>query len=498
MKKTLILILLLLTFSTALHALDTDSWYQYNGYSTSHSFKINFPTDWKARTSGDDFQGLAPENMDDEYYFSIQEFEGSTFDQAIQYYEDDETFFLRVEDFIFSNGNDLVAKRATYQKGEEAFAMTFMKRGSLVVALTDPNMEESADYPVPRRYNEIVTEIYNSFDFTDEWHQYIDYGEGYAFIFHSSLEINNLSNGVTLSDPTHFNREIFTVLKYEDVDIDDIADEAEGHSEDFEEEEEIVFHGIENAIKATYSDDEFDKELSRILVCKTPNCYSLTDVNIESNFPHLDYYDEYIQESLESFEFFDVEGEYYSYTYFPDIRDNHLNKDSINYLTKIEVIAGYPDGTFQPDGEINRAELTKMIVATVEDPDPDEYKDCFPDVTDEWFAPFICYAKEQGWVEGYLNGRFKPEQNINRVEAMKVILEVLFEELDEDSLTDETVADINLDQWYAKYFIFADNLALLDKQHILQKDDSYFYYPSQNISRKEVAETIYRSLSLEE
>ncbi|MBD3360686.1 hypothetical protein GF366_02690, partial [Candidatus Peregrinibacteria bacterium] len=439
MKKLILIlqIFIFTTVSTEAAALDTNSWYQYNGYSTLHSFAVKFPPDWQAHTFGDDKQGFAPKNNYDEVYFMIQEFEGETYDQVINYFTNENTEFVAVKDIIIENKNDLVAKTATYQDNttQDKFRITLIKRGSLIVSLSDPLTEE---------YGDIVQEIYDSFEFTDNWHQYIDFGEKYTFIFPSSLEITNLSDGVTLTDPGRFNDTVFTVLKYENIPIEESPEAAEGYGENLDETKDILFHGIDKAVSAKYYDAEAKKYLSRLFVEKNGDTsYGMTNVNIETNFPHPSYYDEYIIEILESFEFFDIEGEYYNYKYFPDVRENHKNQEAVNYLKEIDIIAGYPDGTFKPDGEINRAELTKMIVASKTDPDGQIYKNCFPDVKEEWFAPFICYAKENNWVEGYPDGTFKPEQNINRVEALKIIFEVIFDGTDEnEELKDTSVADI--------------------------------------------------------
>ena len=111
---------------------------------------------------------------------------------------------------------------------------------------------------------------------------------------------------------------------------------------------------------------------------------------------------------------------------YSDIRAGHDNFNAIAMLSEDEVIAGYADGTFKPNGSINRAELTKMVVAWMaEDMDLSSYKNCFPDVQTEWFAPYICYAKSQGWVNGYPDGTFKPAAQVNRAEAIKITFNVM-------------------------------------------------------------------------
>lgn len=499
MKKILLYILVinLLILTVNAEEISTDEWYQYNGYSTSHSFSVKFPPTWQAKTMGDDMQGFAPNSVDEDVFFVIQEFEGQTYDQVYAYNENENTSLVEVKDFIFSGTKDLVAKEAIYlnKTVNKSYPITLIKRGGLIIALKGKNLDENADFPTPEDYQETIEAMHDSFSFTDDWHQYIDLEENFTFIFPSNLEMNNLSDGVTITDPNDSNKPIFSIFKYKNISLEDAPEETEGNNEDFIETEEIVFHGIENAISATYRDNEENKKFKKIFIEKDGTVYSLSGENIETNFPRMDYYNEYIAEMLESFEFFDIEGNYQTYKYFPDVADNHQNKKAINYLTEKKIISGYPDGTFKPDGEINRAELTKMIVAVNVTPDASEYKDCFPDVKEEWFAPYICYAKEQGWVQGYEDGTFKPEQKINRAEALKIILEAIFNEIDEnETLENNNVTDVDTTEWYGKYFIFADNRDLLDKQHITEQEGKYSYYPSQNITRKEVAETIYRSI----
>lgn len=483
----LLTIFTLLTLTAFSAPIDKTTWYKYNGYATAHSFSVLFPPTWKARTFGNDLQSFAPSDEKELTYFSIQEFEGYTYSKAINSYKDANTSLISQEDVILSFGGDLVGKVATYNdaiSGTE-FKVTFIKRGSLIVALTNPAENE---------FKDLVTGIYESFTFTDNWHQYIDYGDKYTFIFPSSLEINTVSGGVKVVDPLQFSSEIFKVLKYQDVSLASAPQESELTNENFLEKTDIAFHGITPAISATFENISQKKKFSRIFIEKNGSSFGMTNTNIEENYPHLNYYDAHIIEMLESFEFFNVEGDFYSYVYFPDVRDNHSNAKSINALTKSKVINGYPDGTFKPDGEINRAELTKMIVGTKMIPSVEDYNNCFDDVSDQWFAPYVCYAKEQNWVMGYGDGTFKPEQNINRVEAIKIVLEVLFSNLPENEiLKDTSVLDVTSGEWYERYYNFADNRDLLDMQHATAVASGFYYHPEQNMTRKEVAEMIYRS-----
>ncbi len=101
---------------------------------------------------------------------------------------------------------------------------------------------------------------------------------------------------------------------------------------------------------------------------------------------------------------------------------NNIYNDAIGYLKENKIVQGYENGTFKPDNQINRAELTKIIIEA-------KYgsttvgENCFPDVQKEWFAKYVCFAKEKGIINGYPDGKFHPADNINYVEALKIALE---------------------------------------------------------------------------
>lgn len=403
-----------MAYSFSAYAADLSDWNEYNGYSKVHSFSVKFPTDWKVQIENDELQEFMPKNTATPL-FLIKEFEGQTYEQAANYYVDSDTSIVEKRDILIkSSTEDLLGEEVTFKKlsSGELITKTFIKRGSLIVALSKET----------NSYKDILEGIQVSFRFSNNWHQYINLKDKYTFIFPNTYSLNNMAQGVE-------------ILSNEDVVA--VVENTEGPF------------------------------------------YMTTFVN-----------NAYSVEMFESFEFFDLGKEYEEYEYFIDVTSKHANEEAINNLVGEGIISGYPDGTFRPDYEINRAELTKMIVASVATPDSVIYNNCFMDVTTQWFAPYICYAKEENWVEGYDDNFFRPEQNVNRGEGLKIILEVLFEGkiANNKKLKDKSVMDVNTDEWYTKYFIFAYNNNLLDKKHVIENE---------NISRKEIAETIYRSKKLQ-
>jgi uncharacterized repeat protein (TIGR01451 family) len=101
--------------------------------------------------------------------------------------------------------------------------------------------------------------------------------------------------------------------------------------------------------------------------------------------------------------------------------------DAIEFLKDEGIAEGYLDGSFGENKTINRAEFTKIIVlATMDDDDmrgsPELDEGCFYDVHSEWFAMYVCTAKDHGMVQGYQDGMFHPERAVTFAEAASVIV----------------------------------------------------------------------------
>jgi uncharacterized secreted protein with C-terminal beta-propeller domain len=129
---------------------------------------------------------------------------------------------------------------------------------------------------------------------------------------------------------------------------------------------------------------------------------------------------------------------------FADVYADYEYKNSIEYLKEKNIVQGYEtssgedeDRQFRPDYQINRAELTKIIIEAeyaqekidqcITDKESKEWETVyFSDVkTTDWFAKYICVAKEENIINGYPDGTFRPEQPINFVESAKIIVNAL-------------------------------------------------------------------------
>lgn len=173
---------------------------------------------------------------------------------------------------------------------------------------------------------------------------------------------------------------------------------------------------------------------------------------------------------------------------FSDLPASNRNKNAILYLYKEGIINGYPDKTFKPENTVNRAELLKILVEGQGiSPSIDNYKNCFPDVKTDWYAPYVCYAKSFGWVEGYPDGTFKPAQTVNKVEALKMLLNSQRVNIAE-TVVSESFNDVKKGDWFAQYVYKAKSLGILEEIGSL-------FYPADGMKRGGICENLFRLLT---
>lgn len=159
---------------------------------------------------------------------------------------------------------------------------------------------------------------------------------------------------------------------------------------------------------------------------------------------------------------------------FSDVPSNSKYIIEINDLANKNILNGYADGSFKPDNEINRAEFTKIVIESAF-PKENGGTNCFKDVKNEWFAPYVCLAKDKKIIDGYGDKTFKPNQPINFAEASKIIANALGLKPD----------DKYIETWFEKYIVSLENASSIP--------DSILYF-HQNLKRGEMSFIISKAL----
>lgn len=107
---------------------------------------------------------------------------------------------------------------------------------------------------------------------------------------------------------------------------------------------------------------------------------------------------------------------------FTDVKAGMWCNRAIATLTNMGIIKGYTDGTFRPNADITRAELATIIARFAK---LDVNTKTFSDINGHWAQKNIELAAGNGWINGYEDGTFRPNNNITRAETFAMINRVL-------------------------------------------------------------------------
>ena len=107
---------------------------------------------------------------------------------------------------------------------------------------------------------------------------------------------------------------------------------------------------------------------------------------------------------------------------YSDVSTGQWYNNAVSTMTRAGIVNGYPDGTFRPNAPITRAEMAKIIALFAK---LDKTADRFPDAAGHWAEAYIRLAAGNGWIEGYPDGTFRPNQSITRAETVTMIDRVL-------------------------------------------------------------------------
>lgn len=140
---------------------------------------------------------------------------------------------------------------------------------------------------------------------------------------------------------------------------------------------------------------------------------------------------------------------------YSDVPGNKWYNNAVSTLSNMGIICGYPDGTFRPDAPITRAELAKIAAGFFSDPRvAATYDGRFSDVHGaEWYISYLMTALEEGLIEGYPDGSFRPNRPITRAETCTIVNRTLGRKPEKDHLLPESDMinwpdNINRNIWY--------------------------------------------------
>ena len=120
---------------------------------------------------------------------------------------------------------------------------------------------------------------------------------------------------------------------------------------------------------------------------------------------------------------------------FSDVPADAWYAGAVNALASIEVITGVGNSRFDPMRPLTRAEFTVMAMRFSKlDTDGENV---FSDITEgDWFFDYIVGSVKYGWISGYTDGTFRPNEAITRAEVTVIVNRMLGRAADEDYVDD--------------------------------------------------------------
>lgn len=171
---------------------------------------------------------------------------------------------------------------------------------------------------------------------------------------------------------------------------------------------------------------------------------------------------------------------------YSDVDDSVFEKQAIDAFTVDGIVEGYSDGSFKPDQPINRVEALKIILKAFPKSDVTLSEVNFNDTfDDQWYIPFLKEGLGRGIIQGYPDGSFKPSNQVNFAESLKMGL--FARGIPESDMNwydfHPSVPD---GVWYSDYFAYGFDKNLYDFELDGGLD------PGKLMSRAEFVELIYR------
>ncbi len=172
------------------------------------------------------------------------------------------------------------------------------------------------------------------------------------------------------------------------------------------------------------------------------------------------------------------------YEIFTDLKSDSRFATEVEAVKNLGLVSGYEDGSLGVDLKVNRAEFLKVVADAVDaDFSGASYENCFEDVTDQWFAVFVCYAADQKWVSGYGDEGFRPADEVSFPEALKIALEAFNFSVPEE-VDQMPLPGVEAGSWYAPYVTVAVNEGILG--------DGLVFNIENKLTRLEMVVLIYR------
>ncbi|MGF1495941.1 MAG: S-layer homology domain-containing protein [Elainellaceae cyanobacterium] len=174
---------------------------------------------------------------------------------------------------------------------------------------------------------------------------------------------------------------------------------------------------------------------------------------------------------------------------FPDVAPGYWAQPFIEALVERQLIQGFPDGTFRPEAALTRAQYAALVTRALPLP-PRQVERPFRDVApDFWAAAAIQQATRMGFIAGFPDQTFRPDEPLTRIQAIVSLVNGV-------GLTGGGIASLQLYRDRAQIPTYAVNAVAIATQNRLVVNHPRVSHlePLVPISRAEMATMIYQML----
>jgi hypothetical protein len=196
------------------------------------------------------------------------------------------------------------------------------------------------------------------------------------------------------------------------------------------------------------------------------------------------------------------DGELITFDFAQTDYESHWAEAYIDKIVSLGIAKGIGENAFDPNTTVTRAQLIKMVLNAAGHEIPTSVAiRPFRDVAgNSWYSTYVKAAKNLGIVEGYSDRTFRPNEQINRAEALKILIEggmglnIVLDPtqsmLANFNLDENPFSDVDLNEWYAHYVLFAYT------NDIVSGYPDGTFGPGRSMTRAEFAKVIVEGMQL--
>ena len=175
---------------------------------------------------------------------------------------------------------------------------------------------------------------------------------------------------------------------------------------------------------------------------------------------------------------------------YTDVYSDNKYFEAIKYFKNNETISWFSDGSFKPEQNITRIESLKIILNSFSYDRVENNDYSFEDIsTDSWQNYYVQKWISLQIIDNTKNTLFYPNRTLNRVETLKLIINLKWDNLDEYRNKDYEMKDVSKEDWFYPYVVYA----IENKLFSIENNE---FIPTASVTRWEMLDVMYKIINL--